>query len=82
MDIFLLHAMLNLLAMVGPKPHFKEHFPSLGAWKQSELMLFLTDLYSLGMEGVPPHWRRLQIPLIAQISMPNYDLFFHLFFQL
>ena len=53
---------------------------SLGALKQSAFTLFLTDLYSLGMEGVPPHWRHLQIPSIAQIGMPNYDLFFHLFF--
>ena len=29
------------------------HFPSLGALKQSAFTLFSTDLYSLGVEGVP-----------------------------
>ena len=43
--------------------------------KQYAFKLFLTGLYSLGVEGVPPHQRYHQIPSIAQTSMPNYDLF-------
>ena len=60
--------MMNLLVMVGTAAHFRSHcFPSLGALKQSAFSLFLTDLYSLGVEGVPPHQRCLQIPSILKL---------------
>ena len=35
----------------------------------------LTSLFSLGIVGVPPHWRHPQVPLFAQAGMPKYDLF-------
>ena len=51
------------------------HFSFLGALQQSAFALFSIGLYSLGVEGVPPCQRHLQIPSIAQTGMPNYDLF-------
>ena len=37
--------------------------------------VFLTNLYSLGVEGVPPCWRHHQIPSSTQTSTTYYDLF-------
>ena len=46
-----------------------------GASKSFATMNTLTSLDSLGMVGVPPCWRHLQVPLFTQTSTPKYDLF-------
>ena len=68
--------MLNLLVMAVTEPCFKELSHSI-PWsiETSAFALFSTDLYSLGVERVPLCQRCLQIPSIAQTSMPNYDFF-------